>query len=176
MFPSSLHTRLDINNQSLINTQKARDILEEVYNGNNHDVKPHVLFLVICSDDFAINRTRKNKSSTWLKTLIFVSTDTNSCDESLTYAICLGSKNSSHDNVNKLFDNELHDLSSAHNFYVVHLSKEVPVVVRVLVMSADCPERNALNNLLSYTGASSKRWRYSSLIDPYRLASCSHCF
>ena len=176
LFPSCLHTTLDINNQSLLTTQKARDILEEVYNGNNHDAKPHVLFLVIWSDDFEINRTRKNKSSTWLKTLTFVSTDTNSCDESLTYAICIGSKNSSHDNVNKLFDDELHDLGSAHNFYVVHQSQEVPVVVRVLVMSADCPERNALNNLLSYTGASSKRWRYSSLIDPYRLASCSHCF
>ena len=68
LFPSSSHTTLDINNQSLINTQKARDILEEVYNGNNHDVKPQVLFLVIWSDEFKINRTRKNKSSTWLKT------------------------------------------------------------------------------------------------------------
>ena len=40
LFPSRLYTTLDMNNQSLINTQKARDILEEVYNGNNHDVKP----------------------------------------------------------------------------------------------------------------------------------------
>ena len=159
LFPSSLHKTLDMNNQSLIITLKARDILEEVYNGNNHDVKPEVLFLVIWSNDFEINRTRKNKSSTWLKTLTFVSTDINSCDESFTYAICLGSKNSSHDNVNKLFDDELHDLGSAHHFYVFQQSREVPVVARVLVMSEDRPERNALNNLLSHTGASSKRWR-----------------
>ena len=74
-----------------------------------------------------------------------------------------------HDKDNQKFNDELEELAQPTFLYVKQFQQSLPIVVRVLVMSADRPERNALNDLLSHNGTSSKRWMYSTMIDPYKL-------
>ena len=176
LLKSSTFSTMEIDNTTLLSTNKVYHILKEVYDKYKHEIDPFVLFVVIWSDDFEVNRTRKNKSSTWLKTLTFVSSVADNKLNDDTYAICLSMKKLKHDCVNKMFNDELEDLAFLNEFYVRSYNQEMPIVVRVLVMSADRPERNALNDLLSHTGTSSKRWMYSSLVDPYKLASCDLCY
>ena len=51
----------------------------------------------------------------------------------------------------------------------------IPVVVRLLVIEDDRPERCTLNCILSHAGSTTPRWRYSALIDPTKLRSCGIC-
>ena len=58
-----------------------------------------------------------------------------------------------HDKVNRKFNNELEELAQPTFLYVKQFQQTLPIVVRVLVMSTDRPERKALNNLLSHITA-----------------------
>ena len=176
LLKSSSHSTISVNNTSLLNVPKTKEILQEVNDTYRLECDPYVLFIVIWSDDFEVNITRKNKSSTWLKTITFVSNDKTKETAGSTQAICLGSKKLNHDKVNQKFNNELEAMALPTLFYVKQFQQSLPIVVRVLVMSADRPERNSLNDLLSHNGNSSKRWMYSSMIDPYKLASCPGCY
>ena len=60
---------------------KTKDILMQTYKKYHNYVDPYVLFLVIWSDDFEVNQTRKNKSSTWTKTVTFVHENGNQSKE-----------------------------------------------------------------------------------------------
>ena len=52
----------------------------------------------------------------------------------------------------------------------------IPVVIKILAVSADRPERSALNCMLGHNGISSRRWRYSAYINQSKLKSCNVCF
>ena len=54
-------------------------------------------------------------------------------------------------------------------------NSNIPVVVDILAVSADRPERSALNFMLGHNGISSKRWRYSAYINVTKTKSCLHC-
>ena len=55
-------------------------------------------------------------------------------------------------------------------------NSNIPVVVKTLVISADRPERCALNCMLGHGGITSRRWRYSAYINQMKLRSCKQCF
>ena len=54
-------------------------------------------FFLLWSDDFEVNHTRKNKSSTWIKTVTFISPTHSETSVDHTQAICLGCKKSNQD-------------------------------------------------------------------------------
>ena len=65
---------------------------------NNCD--PYVFLIIIWSDDFEVNHTRKNCNSTWLKTVPIVPPPNMSTSKKHTNTICLGRKNQDHSIVN----------------------------------------------------------------------------
>ena len=66
--------------------------MKETFENYYPRIDPYVLFLVIWSDDFEVNHTRRNRSSTWLKTISIVPPSKKDDIDLYTYAICLGSK------------------------------------------------------------------------------------
>ena len=78
---SSEHKHMKFDNSSLLKTRKAEQILLQTENKYKNLVDPYVIFLVIWSDDFEVNHTRKNKSSTWLKTVTFVNDQDDNPDD-----------------------------------------------------------------------------------------------
>ena len=176
LIKSSNYNNIEVDNSSLLHTNKVQELLLNVdKTEHNEEIHPYVIFIVIWSDDFEVNNTRKNKSSTWLKTISIVNPDVGDCANNYTYPIALSSKSAEHKKANKYFNDELKLLQKAHWYYYHELGKKIPIVVRVLAMSADRPERNSLNDMLSHNGKSSRRWRYSSLCCPYKMASCEQC-
>ena len=177
MMKSSQFNEINFDNSNLLKTQKAKDILMQTYERYQQEVDPYVVFVVIWSDDFEVNHTRKNKSSTWLKTVTFVHDDTNmSKGCQYTYALCIGNKKDSHFLVNKWYNEELIRLNEVIYKYSSYHSKEIPVVTRVLVMSADRPERCTLNDIASYSSNTTKRWMFSNGSNPFKMSSCKQCF
>ena len=176
MMTASAWNTIITDNTTLLNTNIAQEILKDVSNTHQDEVDPYVIFIMLWSDDFEVNHTRKNKSSTWLKTVTLVAPNCSATSENHTHALCLGSKKSNHDKVNAMFNKELQELNTIIYRYIPKLKQVVPSVVRVLAYLADRPERNAMNDLTSHTAAASKRWIYSSLYDPYKLVSCPQCF
>ena len=177
LIKSSRYSEINYDNSNLLRTQKARDILMQTYEMYQGHVDPYVVFVVVWSDDFEVNHTRKNKSSTWLKTVTFVNDDKSlSKDYQCTYALCIGNKKDSHFLVNKWYNEELLRLNQViYKYSSIHL-KEIPIVTRVLVMSADRPERCTLNDIASYSSNTTKRWMYSNCSNPFKMASCKQCF
>ena len=173
---SSSFDNLSVDNSSLLNTMVVHDILKDVNFESKKDIDPYVIFISLWSDDFEVNHTRRNKSSTWIKTVTFISPNHSDTSVDHTQAICLACKKSDHDKVNQQFNEELQHLGQPVLRYIPKLKQTVPTVVRLVAYLADRPERNALNGLSSHTATASKRWMYSSLVDPYKLVSCSQCF
>ena len=59
--------------------------------------------------------------------------------------------------------------------YCKATNSNIPIVVETLAVSADRPERSALNAMLGHNGLCSRRWRYSAYIDINKLKSCFNC-
>ena len=175
LFRSSYYKHMAIDNSDLYHIQRSRKIFEECYSNNKAVCDPYVILLILWSDDFEVNHTRKNRNSTWLKTLTIVPPQNMNTSRKHTHAICLGRKNQDHSFVNKMFQKEIEKLCEPKERYIHQLKQHVPTVARVLVMSCDRPERCSLNNVLNYTGNSTRRWLYSSLVNPFRIASCNRC-
>ena len=177
MIRSSDFNNIEFDNSCLLRTEKTKDILMQTYKKFHNYVDPYVIFLVIWSDDFEVNQTRKNKSSTWIKTVTFVHENNDNLeDNEYTYALCLGNKKSSHFLVNRWYGEELIRLNEVIYKYSAILGEFIPIVTRVLVMSADRPERCSLNDIASYSSNSTKRWMFSNGSDPHKMASCIKCF
>ena len=51
----------------------------------------------------------------------------------------------------------------------------MPVIVELLIIAADRPERSSINCILSHNGTTSKRWMYSAVIAHDTLRSCTRC-
>ena len=162
---------------SMIFCEKARQVvnmLQDKYKTSNID--PLVLFVTLWSDDFEVNHTRKNRNSTWMKTISFAATNNMSTSKYHSHIISLGKKGDDHTPVNNHINQELLQLRNVHYFYVHKYNKKLPVIIYPIAILADRPERCSLNSTLSYTGSSTRRWLYASLIDPRKLASCASCF
>ena len=132
MIKSSKFNEINYDNASLLNTQKAKEILMQTYKKHQKNIDPYVILLVIWSDDFEVNSTRKNKSSTWLKTVTFLhDASTSSSDLQLTYALCLGNKSDSHFMVNRKYSEELVKLNDVIYKYSSIHKEYIPIVTRV---------------------------------------------
>ena len=92
-----------------------------------------------------------------------------------TQLIAIGNKGINHNNVNRKINCELKLLQDVNYFYVRQYDKQLPIVIVPIAILADRPERCTLNGTLSFAGNSTRRWLYSSLVSPTKLASCKIC-
>jgi len=173
---SSAYKTIPIDNSDLLHTRQANTLLKETYSLHLDKCDPYVIFLELWSDDFQVNHTRKNRNSTWLKTVTFCPPRNMTTSKKHTHAICLGQKNQSHSYVNKWFNDQLESLKQPTLRYVKQMDTHIPIVASVLVMTTDRPERCAINSVLGFAGNSTRRWLYSSLVDPFKLITCPRCY
>ena len=141
----------------------------------NVSMSPLIIYGILWSDDFEPNNVKQHKKSTWIKTLTLAPPTGYQTSSSHTYVICLGSKDQNHEDVNKHIFNELNDLQSPTYMYCKSTQSNIPVVVQILAISADRPERSALNFMLGHNGLTTKRWRYAAYINSKVTRSCMHC-
>ena len=141
----------------------------------NSTISPLILYVILWSDDFEPNNVKQNKKSTWIKTITIAPPTGFQTSSKHTYVISLGSKEHNHEEVNKHFCNELASLENPTYMYCSATESNIPVVVQILAISADRPERSALNFMLGHNGTTSKRWRYAAYINSKTTRSCKQC-
>ena len=174
---SSCYEELLCDNITMSSCRKAKDIIKHIKDRfSTTNIDPYVLFITLWSDDFEVNHTRRNRNSTWIKTVTLASSPDMSTSKSHTHIISLGQKGSNHSIVNTQINTELLSLQHINYYYVHQLKDTIPLVVYPIAVLADRPERCALNHTLSYSGNSTRRWLYSSLTSPNKIASCLSCF
>ena len=164
---SSLISNTEIS--SIIRDQVKREL-------NSQSLVPLIIPVILWSDDFEPNHVKQHKKSTWIKTITIAPPPDCQTSSKHTYVIALGSKDMNHENVNKYFSRELKQLESPTFMYCKSTNSNIPVVVKILAVSADRPERCALNCMLGHGGITSRRWRYSAYVNQTKLRSCKKCF
>ena len=144
-------------NKILLNALKAYP--------DDPDVK--VIWFNEWADDFEANNSPKSRSSIWLKTITFspppsLISDNQAKRLNYTYPIAIGPKCSNHNNVEKLFANELKDLragrSSCNQFYDFQQKRLVNVYAELFVSLGDQPERRGANYVMLGNSQFSARW------------------
>ena len=133
--------------------------------------KPMVLYVIFWSDDFEVTYV-KTTSSVWVHTVTVCPPPGHTTSPRYTHALAISYKRQNHDSVLALYHRELQHLNQSHQMYCGKTKKMVPVVVELLILAADRPERAAINCILSHSGNSTARWMHSALIDPAVLWSC----
>ena len=97
----STYDNSNVNNQTIGSCQKAHTIIKDVNRKYcNTDIDPYILFVTLWSDDFEVNHTRRNRNSTWIKTITFDATSSMSTSKYHSHIVCLGQKGSNHSTVN----------------------------------------------------------------------------
>ena len=157
---------------SLASSPYARSVRETFCTTN---VSPLTLYIIFWSDEFQANGTRKNKHSTWIKTVTFAAPLSKANCSKYTYLLALGSSADAHDHIHKIHFDELKQWSKIQYKYFGKVGKTVPVIVKLLAYSADRPERASINFMLGHSGKYSKRWGYSAYVNQDKLPSCSAC-
>ena len=137
-----------------------------------------ILYLLFWSDDFEGSMLRKNKNSVWLKTVTICPPHDQVTSTKFTYVIAIGRKGSDHDEINKLHNEELKQLQKcSHRYYgASHIRRNIPVIVKVMAVLANRPQRCSMNYILQHNGTTTKRWMYAGFIDAQYFPSCAQCF
>ena len=142
---------------------------------DSSSMSPLILYIVVWSDDFEPNNVKQHKKSTWIKTITIAPPIDCQTSPQHTYIIALSSKNTNHEVINHYFNQELNELKSPTYIYCRATNSNIPIVVETLAISADRPERSALNSMLGHNGITSRRWRYSAYINTQKTKSCLRC-
>ena len=152
--------------------QMRNSVKEELKDSN---ISPMILYINLWSDDFEPNVYRKNRKSIWIKTVSICPPRDKITSPMYTYVLAIGRKTDNHDIMHEFYNRELEDLSKCAFRYCALVKKNVPIVVKILSISADRPERSAINHILGHNGTTTKRWLYSAYIDQTKLPSCKEC-
>ena len=152
------------------------DIRDSITTDLEDNIEPLIIFIKLWSDDFEVNVTRKMGNSAWILTATISQRLENEEFFKKTYVIALGFKTTHHNAIHELVFTELKNLSKCTHRFYGKMKKTVPVIVRVISVSADRPERSALTGIMSHTGALTKRWMYSGSINSKKFPSCIKCF
>ena len=102
--------------------RESRQDFEAKHNSKKRSL--NYLYLVLWSDDFEPNHIRKNKHSTWIRS-VTVYTKDKSPDEN-TYILSLGHKSTNHNYMNEKLIQELDNLGKVNNMYCAHLKCKLP--------------------------------------------------
>ena len=154
----------------------CHDMRKEVRESmTSNTLSPLIVWIILWSDDFEPNHVKQHKKSTWIKTVTIAPPQHCQTSPKHTYVIALGPKDANHEEVHHRLFNELQQLKSPTFMYSKSTNSNIPIVVRVLAISADRPERCAINCMLGHGGHTSRRWRYSAYVNQKKLKSCSRC-
>ena len=162
---------------SLVTHTKISNILRNSVKqtlGSN-ELTPLIIWIIVWSDDFEPNHVKQHKKSTWIKTVTISPPPNCQTSTKHTYIISLGPKDKNHEEVHRQFFKELNVLESPTFMFCKATNSNIPVVVKVLAISADRPERCALNCMLGHGGTTTRRWRYSAYVNQKKLKSCTRC-
>ena len=162
-------------------TPAAKKIIELVKSrltkqNDINDSLPLILCVILWLDDFEANDVKKNCKSVWVKTMTICPPPALTSCPHYTHALALGRKGEDHEMVESFIWKELDALKEINYFHHNFFKRNVPVVVEVLAISADSPERSSINKMLCHSGMTSKRWMHSAYIDTSTLPSCDDCF
>ena len=144
-----------------------------------------VIEILEWSDDFDPNHLKNNRGSVWIKTITLRALVVNDCERSYqlekeqTFAVALGPKGDSHEEVEQDLPIELNSLCLSQNVYFYEGTKSmVPVYAEFSVSLQDQPERRSANYLLGGNSTMHGRWGYS--VDTVALSSvlpsCDFCW
>ena len=173
---SSSYKNMVRHNSTVTNSKICNDIRLKVKSSlSSSNISPLILYLIIWSDDFEPNHVKQFKKSTWIKTITISAPQHCQTSSRHTYVIALSKKENNHDIVNAFFNRELKELQVPTEIYCKVTNCNLPIVVETLAISADRPERSALNCMLGHNGLPSRRWRFSAYIDPDKLKACTQC-
>ena len=146
---------------------------------NNADIplniSPLIITIVLWSDDFEPNNVKQHRKSTWIKTITLSPPVGYQTSPAHTFVIALGPKESNHESINARIFSELNELQKPTYMYCKATNTNIPIVIKILAISADRPERSSLNCMLGHNGLSSRRWRFSAYINQNKLKSCIVC-
>ena len=162
---------------SVLQYQKVLNIKSNVLRNRiiESDIEPIILFLMIWSDGFDANMYQKNKHSTWIRTVTICSEVKFGVSTQHTYLLTLGFKKTNHDDANIILKKQLQELDGGRIMYSGKHKKFIDVYAKVLVMSADRPERADLTHILGHNGLTTRRWTYTAYIDQDKFSSCKKC-
>jgi hypothetical protein len=144
-----------------------------------------VIEILEWSDDFDPNHLKNNRGSVWIKTITLRALVVNDCERSHqlekehTFAVALGPKGVSHEEVEQELALELTSLCSSQSIYFSEVMKSmVPVYAELSVSLQDQPERRSANCLLGGNSTMHGRWGYSADIVSLSsvLPSCDRCW
>ena len=158
--------------------EQANKIRHEASKNYESNAQPMILYLLFWSDDFEGAMLRKNKNSVWLKTVSICPPHEQVTSTKFTYVIAIGRKGSDHDEINKLHIEELKQLQKCSSRYygASHIRRNIPVIVKVMAVLADRPERCSMNYILQHNETTTKRWRYAGFIHAQFFLSCAQSF
>ena len=173
------HNTVERIGECKIAKQIYRRALKVNKNHPNEDI--YCVLAIQWSDDFEPNNSIKsNRGSAWIKTLTFVSDDTNTNDISNTYPIAIGHKGMNHNVIESLYLKELQQLSEGVDnvFYSTTHQKNICVHLEVIIALGDQPERRSMNYLMHGNSLYGSRFGYSS--NTYEIADklpfCNKCY
>ena len=166
---------IDSNKDCLTSCKLARQLYTDVHSSLPSTTKVMVLYLTLWSDDFEATALRKNVHSTWIKTVSISQPNDSTTSTKYNYILALGRKNMDHDSINLKVNDELNELGKMTFRYYGKLKKNIPVVVKVLALSADRPERCTMNHILNHAGLNTRRWRYSGYVNQKVFPACNSC-
>ena len=173
-FDNITYNRLNLNGSSISQTPAAQDIYDDVQTLPDLPSNTLILHVIFWSDDFEVTYVKKSPS-VWIHTVTISPPNAHATSSRYTHALSIGMKGMDHDGVIRHYLDELQDLKYCNYMYSGKAKAAIPVVVRLLVIEADRPERCTLNCILSHAGTTTPRWRYSALIGPTKLRSCGIC-
>ena len=134
-----------------------------------------IIPITFWSDDFEATHI-KSTPSVWIHTVTIFPPLNQNASTRYTHVLSIGRKTQSHEPIIELILEELKKLNKTTKMYCGISKKDIDVQVRLHTIAADRPERSSLNYILSHTGKSTIRWKYSALIDINKLPSCKLCF
>jgi len=161
--------------QGITSCKEASKMRQSVRDDSDDNLHPMILYINLWSDDFEPNVYRKNRKSIWIKTVTICPPPDKTTSPMYTYVLAIGRKIDNHDVIHSMHYQELQELSKCTYRYCAIVDKNIPVVVRILTISADRPERSAINHVLGHNGTTTRRWLYSAYINQDKLPSCRHC-
>ena len=157
-------------------SKKIRENVRSRLRAYRQSVSPLIVYVTLWSDDFEPNNVIKHKRKSWLKTITIAPPEHSKVSQNYTYIIAIGSSKNNHEPIHSHFFNELKELQQVHYIYSSLCGKNIPIVVEIMAICADRPERSLMNKMLNHNGVSTSRWKYSCLIkDPNKLKSCKRC-
>lgn len=144
------HSQTTVNPSKLSKSRVVMDICERVYNNNESEEIPLLLLITLWSDDFEVTHI-KTTTSVWILTVTVCPPNGYGTSPLYTHALAIGRKGMNHDSVFSLYCDEMNNLKNPKLMVSGKTKTVIPVVVELLVIAADRPERCSLNSILSHT-------------------------